>query len=101
MLSPSSSARITLRQRKTLPGKTVPEPETTVTLAGKLDELFKAGYEQDEIYGLVIPLLMQGKVRIDLEKRSERLELDEPDMKLPRSEAVKVFEDFLTARGSS
>lgn len=101
MLSPTSSAHIKIRQRKTLPGKAVSEPETTMTLAGKLGELFHAGYEQDEIYGLVIPLLMQGKVRIDLEERSERLELDDPDMKLPRSEAVKVFEGFLSDRGSS
>ncbi|TSA30782.1 MAG: hypothetical protein D4R65_12555 [Verrucomicrobiaceae bacterium] len=101
MLSPTSPAQINLRQRKTLPGKTVPEPETTVTLAGKLDELFKAGYEQDEIYGLVIPLLMQGKVRIDLEERSERLELEDQDLRFPRSEAVKVFEDFRAVRRAS
>jgi len=33
----------------------------------KNDELFDAGYIRDDIYGLVIPLLMQGKVRIDLD----------------------------------
>lgn len=96
MLSPTSS--IKLRQRKTLPGKTAPEAETTVTLSEKLDELFDAGYERDDVYGLVIPLLMQGKVRIDLEERSERLEVEEQDLKFPRSDAVKIFEDFLSAR---
>lgn len=85
----------------TLPGKTVPEPETTVALSEKLDELFAAGYEQDEIYGLAIPLLMQGKVRIDLEERTERLEIEDQELKFPRSEAVKVFEDFLVGRGGS
>jgi len=98
MLSPTSPDQITLRQRMTLPGKGVPEPETRVALSEKLNELFAAGYEQDEIYGLAIPLLMQGKVRIDLEERTERLEIEDQDLRFPRSEAVKIFEDFVSAR---
>lgn len=69
-----------------------------MTLSEKLEELFGAGYEQDEVYGLAIPLLMQGKVRIDLEERSERLEVESQELKFPRSEAVRIFEDFVSAR---
>jgi len=69
-----------------------------VTLSEKLEALFLAGYERDEVYGLAIPLLMQGKVRIDLEERSERLEVESQDLKFPRSEAVRIFEDFVSAR---
>ena len=65
------------------------------TLSSKLSELFGAGYVRDDIYGLAIPLLMQGKVRIDIGDRSERLELADQTQTLPRSNAVQAFEDFL------
>ncbi|MFA7344982.1 MAG: hypothetical protein WC003_11810 [Terrimicrobiaceae bacterium] len=89
------SDKIKLRLKKSLPGRLPDNEETTVTLSGKLDELFGAGYVRDDIYGLVIPLLMQGKVRIDIDDRSERLELENQAQKLPRSHAVQVFEDYL------
>lgn len=90
-----SSDKIRLRQRKSEPGTLVDGNETMTTLSAKLDELFEAGYEKDDIYGLVIPLLMQGKVRIDLEGRSERLEMEDQSQRLQRSNAVQTFEDYL------
>jgi len=87
--------RINLRLKKSLPGDLGNGEETSITLTTKLDELFRAGYATDDIYGLVIPLLMQGKVRIDLDGRSERLEMEDQNQKLTRSSAVQIFEDFL------
>lgn len=91
-----STDKIRLRQRKSQPGTLVDGDETITTLSSKLDELFAAGYEKDDIYGLVIPLLMQGKVRIDLEGRSERLEIDDQTQRMQRSDAIRTFEDYLT-----
>ncbi len=88
------SDKIKLRQRK-FQGSSTAGEETTLTLSAKLDELFDAGYVRDDIYGLVIPLLMQGKVRIDLEDRSERLEMEDQSQRLQRSNAVQTFEDYL------
>ena len=68
-----------------------------MSLAEKLEELLGAGYSQDDLFGLVIPLLMQGKVRINRGEKSERLEL-ENEAKFPRTEAVRIFEDFVSAR---
>lgn len=94
---PVTSDTIRLRQRKTAAGSAHAGDETSVTLADKLQELLRAGYAHDDMYGFVIPLLMQGKVRIDLEGRSERLEIEDPGQKLPRTEAVRVFEEYLAA----
>ena len=98
MNPPVTSEAIRLRQRKTAAGSSQAGDETTVTLAEKLRELLEAGYAHDDIYGFVIPLLMQGKVRIDLEGRSERLEMEDASHKLPRTEAVRFFEDYLAAQ---
>jgi len=102
MMMPSSltSDSIRLRQRKTLSGSTGPDEEIFVTLSEKLDELFGAGYERDDIYGLVIPLLIQGKVRIDLEGRSERLEMEDATQRLPRTNAVEVFDNYFATRAA-
>jgi hypothetical protein len=89
------SDKIILRLKKSLPGGSEESGETSTTLSSKLNELFNAGYVRDDIYGLAIPLLMQGKVRIDIGDRSERLEMEDQTQKLPRSAAVQVFEDFL------
>lgn len=90
-----SSDKILLRQRKSGDGNFAGEEESTLSLSEKLHELFGAGHEKDDIYGLVIPLLMQGKVRIDLEDRSERLEMDDQTQHMQRTNAVQVFEDYL------
>lgn len=97
MQPPIPSDKIKLRQRKSQ-GSTTEGEETTLTLSAKLDELFGAGYVRDDIYGLVIPLLMQGKVRIDLEDRSERLEMEDQSQRLQLSTAVQTFEDYLLFR---
>ena len=100
MIPSPSSDSILLRQRKSLAGSPVPGEETKVSLSEKLNELFAAGYERDDIYGLVIPLLMQGKVRIERGAGSERLEMEAPAQRLPRSNAVQVFDSYFAARAS-
>jgi len=89
------SDKIMLRLKKSLPDGVAESEETSTTLSAKLNELFDAGYVRDDIYGLAVPLLMQGKVRIDTGNRSERLEMEDQTQTLPRSTAVQVFEDFL------
>lgn len=100
MAFPSSSDDIKLRQRKMLAGSSAPGEETGTTLTAKLNELCDLGYEHDDIYGLVIPLLIQGKVRVELEGRSERLEMEDSGQRLPRTEAMRIFEDFIARRTS-
>lgn len=95
MQPPTTSDKIRLRQKKSRPGDPLGGEETILSLSAKLSELFEAGYVKDDIYGLVIPLLMQGKVRIDLEACSERLEMEDQNQRLPRSNAIQVFEDYL------
>ncbi|MFZ4775556.1 MAG: hypothetical protein ACOYM3_09350 [Terrimicrobiaceae bacterium] len=90
-----ASDKIQLRQKKFLPGSPPDGEESLLTLSSKLTELFEAGYVRDDIYGLVIPLLMQGKVRIDLEDRSERLEIEDHGQRFQRTQAVQIFEEYL------
>jgi len=92
-----ASDKIKLRQKKFLPGSPPDGGESLLTLSAKLTELFDAGYLRDDIYGLVIPLLMQGKVRIDLEERSERLEIEDHAQRFQRTNAVQIFEEYLGA----
>ncbi|MEI6071269.1 MAG: hypothetical protein WCS31_05725 [Verrucomicrobiae bacterium] len=98
MITSLSADAVKLRQRKMLSGSSAGGEEVLTTLSEKLDELFGAGYERDDIYGLVIPLLMQGKVRIDLDGRSERLEMVDAEQRFPRSNAVEVFDNYFAAR---
>ncbi|MEX1119942.1 MAG: hypothetical protein WEB60_14235, partial [Terrimicrobiaceae bacterium] len=58
-----STDNISLRQKRG--AIDAQHPETIVQLSSKLDELFEAGYERDDIFGIVIPLLMQGKIRVN------------------------------------
>lgn len=95
MQPPIPSDKIRLRLKRSVTGGQADGEESAVTLSDKLSELFGSGYVRDDIYGLVIPLLMQGKVRIDLDGRSERLELEDQSQKLQRSSAIQVFEDYL------
>ena len=97
MQPPLPSDKINLRLKKSAREGLAEDGETTVTLSDKLNELFGAGYIRDDIYGLAIPLLMQGKVRIDLDGRSERLELEDQTQRLQRSNAIQVFEEYLLA----
>jgi|GEM_PF-3368319 len=73
---------------------------STVSLGTRLRELLDMGYGSDDLYGIVIPLLMQGKVRIDHAERSERLELEDPASKQTRSAAIQNFEEFWAAAGN-
>ena len=98
-LSPATASSIHLVARMTLEGHSDPEPDKTTTLAEKMDELFAAGYTKDDLFGTIVPLLMEGKVRIDMAGLgSERLELMSTWLKLPRSAAISVFDEYVTRR---
>ena len=73
------------------------ETETIETLSQKLDELLQAGLENDDLFAVVIPLLMQGKVRLDVGDTSERLELDDPSLRQSRPNAIRLFELYRAA----
>lgn len=94
-----SSDRIHLRQRNTTENAPQAGAEHVLTLTEKLNELFGKSYQKDDIYGMIIPLLMQGKVRVDLDDQSERLELEDQTHRQTRSEAIHVFEQYLQAYG--
>jgi hypothetical protein len=97
MPNPTPFDTIKLRQRKTGSETPAGGEENTVTLAEKLGELFGAGYHRDDIYGVVIPLLIQGKVRVDIGGRSERLEMEDQDRRMPRGDAVRGYEEYVAA----
>lgn len=90
-----------IRIKQTYPAGHLPKGqcESVLTLTQKLHELFSGGSLSDDIYGMVIPLLMQGKVRLDLENHSERLELEDQNHRQIRSEAVRIYEQYLRAYG--
>ncbi len=95
-----SAETIQLGQRRTRIGLQSQPHECDLTLAEKLDELFDDGYGSDDIFGVVVPLLMQGKVRIDIGDESHRLEIKDKSMICQRSLAIQIFEDYLAARWS-
>jgi len=98
MPNPTPFDTIQLRQRKTGAENPAGGEEDTVKLSEKLGELFLAGYQRDDIYGVVIPLLIQGKVRVDFEGRSERLEMEDQTQRLPRGDAVRSYEEYVAAK---
>ena len=74
---------------------------STVSVSSILDALVAEDIPHDDIYGVVIPLLIQGKVRMECGQHSERLELADASHRQVRSEAVRIFEEYLVARGIS
>jgi hypothetical protein len=96
---PASGMDLVLRSRVLHPSMTL--PETRLSLREKLDRLFDAGLEADDAYAVAIPLLMQGKVRLDIGERSERIELDDPGQRQTRPNAVRIFESYLALREAS
>ncbi len=67
-------------------------------LSAKLNELFDSGYGKDDIFGIVIPLLMQGKIRVNRGNETERLEIEDQDLRLQRTAAIQIFENYLQTR---
>ena len=89
--------KIHLRQSN--PALPPEERDSMVTLAQKIDDFAAEKISHDEIYGFVIPLLMQGKVRLDFENHSERLEMVDSSLRQTRTEAVRIFNHFFISRG--
>lgn len=73
--------------------------EEIMPLSEKLDAIFIDGYDQDDIFGMIIPLLMDGKVRLIFKgQSSERLELLSKWLHLPRSAAIAIFNEYISKR---
>lgn len=73
--------------------------EVCIPLAARMDALLASGYELDDLLGLVVPLLMEGKVRLDLDGGgTERMELDSQTLRLPRPAAIAIFEQYAAER---
>jgi hypothetical protein len=96
MDKPINADSIRLRRKRS--GERDPAPLTPLTLRQKLDRLFDQGFVQDDLFAMVVPLLMQGKVRLDIGNDSERLELEDQTLRQTRPHAIAVFEDYLGAR---
>lgn len=99
MSSALSTDTISLRQKRG--AASGPHHEESIQLTAKLNELFDAGYGKDDIFGIVIPLLMQGKIRVNRGKETERLEIEDKDLRLERSAAVQIFENYLLTHEAS
>ncbi len=98
MSSALSTDAISLHQKRGTLGTGGPQAETSMMLSVKLDELFKEGYGRDEVFGIAIPLLMQGKIRVNRGNDTERLEIEDKDLRLQRTAAIQVFENYLLSR---
>lgn len=76
-----------------------PGGEGRISLATKMDVLLSQGYEMDDLLGLAIPLLMEGKVRMDLDDGgSERMEMDSELLRFPRPAATAIFEEYAASK---
>lgn len=73
--------------------------DSLLTLREKFDQLLAQGFERDDLFAIAIPLLMQGKVRLDVGDLSERIELDDPSLRQTRPNAIRVFEQYFESAG--
>ena len=94
---PTTADDISLKVRVTLFGQS-PGNEQLISLASRLDALIAAGYELDDLLGLTVPLLMEGKVRLDLDGGGmERMEMVS-QLRLTRPAAIAIFEKYASKK---
>jgi hypothetical protein len=68
-----------------------------ITLQQKMDDYVeKIGGDSPHLFGIIVRLLTQGKVRVDFRYYTERIELKNPEDKINRSQAIELFDDYLT-----
>ena len=95
---PSTAADILIKVRIT-PFGHPPSEEVRLSLASRMDSLLSAGYEMDDVLGLIVPLLLEGKVRLDLDGGgSERMEMASEWLRIPRPAALAIFEEYATKK---
>ena len=64
------------------------------------DFQLKLGQTNAHILGVVIQLLTRGKVRVDFRDYALRLELGAGQIKMERSQAVAIFDDYIKRQKS-
>jgi hypothetical protein len=92
-----SEIRITQTRTSNTSGQLGKGNETAVvSLAEKMDEyIFKLGCSSAHTLGVMVQLLSVGKIRLDFREYSERLQLENPQDLLPRTEAMQLTEAYL------
>jgi hypothetical protein len=98
MSSPNiSEIRITQTRTSNTAGQLGKGTETAVvSLAEKMNEyIFKLGCSSAHTLGVMVQLLSVGKIRLDFREYSERLQLENPQDLLPRTEAMQLTEAYL------
>ena len=94
---PTTAADILLKVRTTLFG-CPPGDEVHISLQARMDSLLASGYELDDLLGLTVPLLMEGKVRLDLDGGGmERMEMVS-QLRLARPAAIAIFEKYASKK---
>jgi len=65
------------------------------------DYVVRLGYSSSHLVGFIVQLFTKGKVRVDFNNYTERLELVEPTDKLSGAQAMSLFDDFVTEMGNT
>lgn len=69
----------------------------TIKLSAKIDEfLFKLGYSSVHTVGILLQLMIDGKIRIDFKNYTERLEVVNKSQLLSRKDALEMFEHYIS-----
>lgn len=73
-----------------------PDGERTISLADKIDEyVLRLGYTNAHVLSILIQLLAQGKIKVEFRNYIERLELIDPNDRMPRTVAVAIIESHI------
>lgn len=96
-LKNSSDIRLKQTQSSTTAnGVTTDLNATEMLLSEKIDEyIFRLGYSNTHTLGIVIQLLVTGKVRVDFRDHYERLQLAKKSDVMDRTHAVDLFDRHL------
>ena len=76
--------------------------QSETTLSQKLaDFLVRLGYDSSHILGITVQLMTNGKVQVDFQETTERVELVHPSDRTSSPEAISMFDDFLISMKTS
>lgn len=70
--------------------------QVETTLSQKLsDFLIRLGYDSSHILGITVQLMTNGKVQVDFQNSTERIELIHTSDRTSSAEGISMFDDFL------
>lgn len=76
----------------------IPQENRTL-LSDKIDEyIFKLGYSSVHTVGILLQLLIDGKIRITFKNHTERLEIIDSECMMSRKQALDMFEQYLVEK---